>query len=56
MRFSRLPDRGSLPPNFLALLRAGHDDYVINAEALAYMRERALATHRCGKRGKTRGC
>src|SRR5580704_19682766 len=31
--------------NFLALLRAGHDDYVINAEALAYMRERALATH-----------
>src|SRR6202051_4036224 len=31
--------------NFLALLRAGYDDYVINAEALAYMRERALATH-----------
>lgn len=31
--------------NFLALLRAGHDDYVINAEALAYMRERALASH-----------
>src|SRR5271157_5117692 len=31
--------------NFLALLRAGHDDYVISAEALAYMRERALATH-----------
>jgi len=29
--------------NFLALLRAGHDDYVINAAALAYMRERALA-------------
>src|SRR5260370_25434619 len=29
--------------NFLDLLRAGHDDYVINAEALAYMRERALA-------------
>ncbi len=29
--------------NFLTLLRAGHDDYVINAEALAYMRERALA-------------
>jgi len=29
--------------NFLALLRAGYDDYVINAEALAYMRERALA-------------
>jgi hypothetical protein len=31
--------------NFLALLRAGHDDYVVNAEALAYMRERALAAH-----------
>src|SRR5215216_3266237 len=29
--------------NFLELLRAGHSDYVINAEALAYMRERALA-------------
>jgi Transposase IS66 family len=28
--------------NFLELLRAGHSDYVINAEALAYMRERAL--------------
>ena len=28
---------------FLDLLRAGHDDYVINAEALAYMRQRALA-------------
>ncbi len=31
--------------NFLELLRAGYDDYLINAEALAYMRERALATH-----------
>ena len=31
--------------NFLALLRAGHDDYVINAEALAYMRQRALPSH-----------
>jgi Transposase IS66 family len=31
--------------NFLALLRSGYDDYVINAEALAYMRERALAGH-----------
>src|SRR6266566_5788210 len=31
--------------NFLALLRSGYDDYVINAEALAYMRERALAAH-----------
>src|SRR5918994_6436498 len=29
--------------NFLGLLRAGYPDYVINAEALAYMRERALA-------------
>ena len=28
--------------NFLELLRAGHADYVINAEALAYMRQRAL--------------
>jgi len=29
--------------NFLDLLRAGHADYVINAEALAYMRQRALS-------------
>jgi len=29
--------------NFLAILRAGHEDCVINAEALAYMREHALA-------------
>ena len=29
--------------NFLELLRAGHTDYVVNAEALAYMREHALA-------------
>src|SRR3954462_14772298 len=29
--------------NFLELLRAGHPDYVINADALAYMRERALS-------------
>ena len=29
--------------NFLELLRAGHGDYVVNAEALAYMRQRALA-------------
>ena len=29
--------------NFLELLRAGYEDYVINAEALAYMRRRALA-------------
>src|SRR5437870_4063961 len=31
--------------NFLDLLRAGYDDYVINAAAVAYMRERALAAH-----------
>ena len=29
--------------NFLELLRAGHGDYVINAEALAYMGRRSLA-------------
>src|SRR3954447_12899635 len=29
--------------NFLELLRAGHEDYVVNAAALAYMREHALA-------------
>src|SRR5712691_1139300 len=29
--------------NFLELLRAGHDDYAINAEALAYMRRHHLA-------------
>ena len=29
--------------NFLDLLRAGYEDYVINAEALAYMRQRALS-------------
>ena len=29
--------------NFLDLLRAGHTDYVINAEALAYMQSRGLA-------------
>jgi hypothetical protein len=31
--------------NFLEVLRAGHTDYVVNDEALAYMRERALAEH-----------
>jgi Transposase IS66 family len=31
--------------NFLSVLRAGYEDYVVNAEALAYMRERALAAH-----------
>lgn len=30
--------------NFLELLRAGHCDYVVNAEALAYMRHRSLAS------------
>ena len=29
--------------NFLELLRAGHGDYVINAEAITYMRGRSLA-------------
>jgi len=29
--------------NFLELLRAGYHDYVINAEALTYMRQRSLA-------------
>jgi Transposase IS66 family len=29
--------------NFLDLLRAGHGDYIVNDEALAYMRARALA-------------
>jgi hypothetical protein len=29
--------------NFLELLRAGYSDFVINADALAYMRQRALA-------------
>jgi Transposase IS66 family len=29
--------------NFLSLLRAGHRDYVVNDDALAYMREHALA-------------
>src|SRR3954466_8063298 len=29
--------------NFLEVLRAGYGDYVVNAEALAYMRRRALA-------------
>ncbi len=29
--------------NFLALLRAGHTDYVVNAAALAYRRPRSLA-------------
>ena len=35
--------------NFLELLRAGHGDYVINAEALAYMRERNLAGSLIGR-------
>jgi len=30
--------------NFLELLRAGHGDYIVNAEALAYMRTRSLAS------------
>jgi hypothetical protein len=31
--------------NFLEPVRAGYNDYVINAEALAYMRERALPAY-----------
>jgi Transposase IS66 family len=31
--------------NFLEVLRAGHRDYVINAEALGYLRRRALPEH-----------
>jgi hypothetical protein len=31
--------------NFLGLLRAGHGDYVVNDEAVAYMRQRNLAVH-----------
>ena len=31
--------------NFLDLLRGGHGDYQINAEALAYLRQRALPEH-----------
>src|SRR5918993_94865 len=39
--FGTTPSKSRL--NFLGLLRAGYPDYAINAEALAYMRERALA-------------
>ncbi len=39
------PCRGA-NPGVLELLRAGHGDYVVNAEALAYMRARALDIHR----------
>jgi Transposase IS66 family len=39
--FGTSPSRSRL--NFLELLRAGHGDYVVNAEALAYMRDRVLA-------------
>jgi Transposase IS66 family len=43
-RFAWFASTGSKSrQNFLELLRAGRDDYVINAEALAYMRRRALA-------------
>jgi hypothetical protein len=41
--FGTTPSKNRL--NFLSLLRAGHDDYVVNDEALAYMRQRALAAH-----------
>jgi len=39
--FATTPCKSRL--NFLELLRAGHGDYVINAEAVAYMRSRSLA-------------
>lgn len=43
-RFAWFASTGSKSrQNFLELLRAGRDGYVINAEALAYMRRRALA-------------
>jgi hypothetical protein len=31
--------------NFLSLLRAGHGDFIVNDDALAYMRQRGLAAH-----------
>src|SRR5918995_59841 len=37
------PGRSKSRQSFLSLLRAGHEDYVINDEALRYMRERQLA-------------
>ena len=40
--------------NFLSLLRAGHGDYIVNDEALAYMRERALAGHVIARLGGDR--
>jgi hypothetical protein len=49
--------------NVLEVLRAGYGDYVINAEALAYMRRRALRsspgwppTPRSTSRTKRHGC
>jgi Transposase IS66 family len=39
--FVTTPSKNRL--NFLGTLRAGYGDYVVNAEALAYMRQRALA-------------
>ncbi|WP_419906402.1 IS66 family transposase [Hoeflea sp.] len=42
-RFSFFSTTGSKSRiNFLELLRAGHEDYVINADALAYMQQRSL--------------
>jgi hypothetical protein len=38
--------------NFLTLLRAGYDDYVINDEALTYMRERTLAAQLIARLGE----
>jgi hypothetical protein len=43
-RFASFATTGSKSRhNFLGLLRGGHGDYVINAEALDYMRQRALS-------------
>src|SRR3954447_5459344 len=43
-RFAAFATTGSKSRlNFLEVLRAGFTDYVVNAEALAYMRQRALA-------------
>jgi hypothetical protein len=39
--FATTASKGRL--NFLEVLRAGYADYVVNAEALAYMRQRTLA-------------
>ena len=42
--------------NFLELLRAGHGDYVVNDEAMAYMRARALAGPVIARLSKHENC